>query len=376
MDDVADAESAEMQTDEEGVTDIDEVQEVIPYRYAITSYGADFLVDGLVNRLQSGDIIIPTFDPEVEGVDLAGFQRAYVWTKSQADRFIESLLLGLPVPGIFLVSEVSTDRLLVLDGQQRLRTLASFYAGILRGQEFRLRFVQSQFVGMTYADLDPEDRRRLDNSIIHATILRQDQPTDDQSSIYLIFERLNTGGTILQPQEIRVALYRGQLVRTLRELNDWPAWRTLYGPPSTRLKDQELILRFFALLYAADDYQRPMKEFLNKYMAHNRDLEEERSETLAQVFHATTDAILAGIGDRAFRPRVGLNAAVMDSIMVGVARRILNSGPIKEPKLLAAANADLQAQPDYRASVESTTSYEESVRTRLELAKKSFATVQ
>src|SRR4051812_8063540 len=89
---------------EEPVVDADESTATIPFRYSITSYGADYPVDGLVKRLISDAIIIPTFDPEIKpGENMQGFQRQFIWTKSQCDRFIESLLLGLPVPGVFLV---------------------------------------------------------------------------------------------------------------------------------------------------------------------------------------------------------------------------------------------------------------------------------
>ena len=76
---------------------------------------------------------------------------------------------------------------------------------------------------------------------------------------YQLFERLNTGGTNLYPQEIRVALFRGRLVDILREWNGDEHWRDLYGPLSPRLKDQELILRFLAFYLEADDYERPLK---------------------------------------------------------------------------------------------------------------------
>ena len=180
-----------------------------------------------------------------EDTDLVGFQREYVWPRPKADRFIESLLLGLPVPGIFLVKEHS-GRLLVLDGHQRLYTLRAFYKGIVNEKEYRLANVQERFEGKRYEDLDAEDRRRLDDGIIHATVVRQDEPTDDQSSIYVIFERLNTGGVNLQFQEIRVALYHGEFVRVLRELNENAEWRSLFGQTSRRLKDMEMILRFLA----------------------------------------------------------------------------------------------------------------------------------
>jgi hypothetical protein len=117
---------------EESIEDVEEKEATAPYRFTVTSYGADYPVDGLIKRLKAGDIAIPTFDPEVDPViDVEGFQRQFVWTKPQCDRFIESLLLGLPVPGIFLVKQ-SDGRLLVLDGQQRLRTLEAFYSGVLK----------------------------------------------------------------------------------------------------------------------------------------------------------------------------------------------------------------------------------------------------
>src|SRR4051794_21734010 len=115
--------------DDEGVLDVNETLEVLPSEYSITAYGADYPVDGLVKRLDTDAIQIPTFDPEVPTESgITGFQRGYVWSKSQADRFIESLLLGLPVPGVFLVQEPN-NVLLVLDGQQRLLTLHGFYQG-------------------------------------------------------------------------------------------------------------------------------------------------------------------------------------------------------------------------------------------------------
>lgn len=103
---------------------IKEEDELLPV-YSIASYGADYPVDALVKRIRSGDIYVPTF------------QREFVWSLKQASRFIESLLLGLPVPGIVLAREVDTNRHLVIDGQQRLISLTSFYNDRIkiRGQE-------------------------------------------------------------------------------------------------------------------------------------------------------------------------------------------------------------------------------------------------
>ena len=234
-------------------------QEVVPLKYEINSYGADIDVEGLVKRLQRGDIDIPTF------------QRGFVWNRNQASRFIESLLLGLPVPGVFLSKDYDSQRLLVIDGQQRLKTLQFFYEGVFAdtGREFKLRAVQEQFEGLTYRTLQDEDRRRLDNSVLHVTIVNQEAPPEDDSSIYYIFERLNTTGTPLSPQEIRHCIYHGEFNDLLRELNKNAAWHSVYGRVDKRMRDQELILRFLAFYFNAENYERPLKEFLNSYMAGN-----------------------------------------------------------------------------------------------------------
>jgi hypothetical protein len=360
---------------EEVVDDLDEAAEVIDFTYSITAYGADYPVDSLVKRISAGDIIVPRFSWEPdEQSEVVGFQREYVWQRPRADRFIESLLLGLPVPGIFLVKEQS-GRFLVLDGHQRLFTLHAFYDGTINGQEYGLGNVQERFTGMKYSDLPVEDRRRLDDSIIHATVIRQDEPTEDQSSIYMIFERLNTGGINLRPQEIRVALYHGEFVRVLRKLNDYPSWRQLYGKKSRRLKDMELILRFLAFFYYAAKYRSPMKDFLNRYMASNRDLHRQSEEELTGTFQAATDLLMEAIGHRVFRPERAINAAVVDSVLTGAARRLCR-GPVKNHARLVTNYEKLMKNKDYRAAVERGTSNELNVKTRIELATEAFATVK
>ena len=358
---------------DEVVQDLDELSEVLPASFSITSYGADYPVDGLVKRLASGDIVVPLFRvaPE-EGQTTVGFQRELVWKKSQADRFIESLLLGLPVPSIFLVKEPN-GKFLVLDGQQRLRTLESFYAGLFKGVEFRLEEVQTKWAGKTYKTLHPDDRRRLDNSILHAIVVRQDEPTEDQSSIYLIFERLNSGGTILQPQEIRVALYHGPFATLLSDLNDNHDWRAVYGPKNARLKDIELILRFLSLYFHRASYERPMKAFLNRYMAANRSLQKQPEGVIRPLFEKTVHAIRTGIGEKAFRPFGGaVNAAVMDALLYGVASR-LASGVISKPAALKIPHETLLKNKQFLDAVTKATADVENVKIRLDAAKQAFA---
>jgi len=156
-----------------------------PVYYEITSYGVDFDVDGIVRRMERGDILIPPF------------QRNFVWDISQSSRFIESLLLGLPVLGIFLAEE--EYRFLVIDGQQRLKTLLFFYEGVFnpasekKRQIFRLsgENIIDKYKGLRYKDLHVKDKRILDNTTIHATIVKRDFSSGNDKNIYHhLYERL------------------------------------------------------------------------------------------------------------------------------------------------------------------------------------------
>jgi uncharacterized protein with ParB-like and HNH nuclease domain len=361
--DLNEPEEDEPEEDEPVDDEAEPEHESFPITYEITAYGADYPVDGLVSRVESGDVEIPEF------------QRQFIWTKRQSDRFIESLLLGLPVPGIFLSRSPSSTKLLVIDGQQRLRTLHGFYKGILRGREFTLEHVADRFKGKTYEKLEEDDKRRLNDSILHATVVRQDQPSDDQSSIYSIFERLNTGGTDLSPQEIRAALYQGAFNDLLFELNETPAWRDVFGRVSSRMKDQELILRFFALRHERGDYARPMEKFLSDFMARNRELEKYDAETLRREFITTIEVIDGALGNRAFRLAQAVNAAVFDSVMVGLSER-LDKGEVKETGAVKEAYEALIANEDYLQASTRATADEARVEQRVGLAVDAFAPVK
>lgn len=345
-------------------------EEFYPVEYAISSYGADYPVDGLVKRINSNAIYIPSF------------QRSFVWNIYRASRFIESLLLGLPVPAIFLSKELDSSKMLVIDGQQRLRTLQFFYNGIFKPTDkaFRLRGVQARYQGKSYDTLSEDDRLRLDDSIIHAIIVKQESPDADgeetlsPSSAYHIFERLNTGGVLLQPQEIRSCIYHGPLVELLDQLNKNDAWRALFGNVSSRMRDRELILRFLALYRHADKYSKPMKEFLNRFAARYRKLDLPTAEGFTNVFTESVKLIHETIGYKAFKTTTAINAALFDSVMVGVARRI-DSGPVTDHVMLKAQYDSLVSNPDFKNSISSGTTDEANVSTRLTMATNAFRVV-
>ena len=332
-----------------------------PTRYTIASYGADYPVDGLVKRIAKGDIFVPEF------------QRGFVWSNAQASRFVESMLLGLPVPGIFLFKEPDTKKLVVVDGQQRLLTLQYFYEGIMHGKEFVLRGVSTkELEGQTYKNLQPGDRRRLDDAILHATVFQQDDPKNDRSSIYLVFERLNTGGTPLNPQEIRSCVYRGSFNNLLKELSKNSDWAKIFGRESRRGKDQELILRFLALYESINEYERPMKGFLNNFMEKYRQASPETIARYRTVFENVVRYAAEYLGPKAFRPERNLNAAVTDALLVGLARRIEN-GPIANAGELVTAAQDLLDNDEFTDSITSATTDKPTVEKRIQMVTDAFS---
>jgi uncharacterized protein with ParB-like and HNH nuclease domain len=177
-------------------------------KFTITSYGADYTVDTLVKRLSTEAFYVPQF------------QRKFVWSQRHASRFLESLLMGLPVPGIFLYKEPVTNRHLVVDGQQRLRTLQYFYAGTFLEKKFRLVGVHQEWNSKAYEDLSSADKLKLDDSTVHATIFQQDEPKNSRKSLNLVFDRVNSGGIRLSAQEIRNCVSDGPLLHCIREIND------------------------------------------------------------------------------------------------------------------------------------------------------------
>lgn len=342
---------------------------VAPVQYEITSFGADYDVEGLVRRLDRGDIFIPPF------------QRDYVWNINEASRFVESLLLGLPVPGIFLARDDPSKKLLVIDGQQRLKSLLFFVSGYFNPRPdakskkvFQLTRVQEPFNGLTYEQLRSEDKRILSDSIIHATIVRQDSPRDDDTSIYHIFERLNTSGRKLSPQQIRVAIYHGSFIEFLHETNLHSNWRSIFGRPSPTLKDQELILRFLALYFDSKTYRRPMKEFLNSFISVRRDLSKSTLSRYRRLFARAIDTVYEALGRGAFRPERALNAAVFDAVMTGLAHR-LDEVETVSPVALRSAYKKLLANKDFQQTYLEGTARESNVESRLSMALDTFAGV-
>lgn len=290
--------------------DDDRDRDVIDYDLSATPN--DFNVSTLFSYIESGTIIIP------------GFQRHYVWDIKRASRLIESLILGLPVPQLFLYEEAK-NKLLVIDGQQRLMSIYYFIKQRFPRREARSRlrkvFEMERSIpdhvlhddkyftnfrlqlpaqlpgrsnplrGLSYATLG-ERKIELDLRPIRNVVVRQNAPKDDDSSIYEIFSRLNSGGVNLAPQEIRLSLYHSDFYDMLIEMNGDSRWRKILGnnEPDLHLKDVEILLRIFAMLIDARNYSPSMVKFLNQFSRKCQTQDQERNSYIQQLMNSFLNA--------------------------------------------------------------------------------------
>ncbi|MCZ6802408.1 MAG: DUF262 domain-containing protein [Proteobacteria bacterium] len=289
----------------------DQVEEDEAWSYKISSYPADITLGGYMEKWNTKQLFIPPF------------QRNYVWDQVKASRLIESFLLGLPVPGVFLYKD-SQNKLAVIDGQQRIMSAIRFFQGKFNEKIFRLRNVQEKWEGKLFTELSESDQYELQDAVLRATVVQQLDP-DDNSSIYHIFERLNTGGINLNPMEIRKCVYFGKVFELLEELNQLETWRKIIGKKKVdkRLRDVELILRCLALYTDWENYEKPMKSYLNSFMCSINKLtgirQERKIDELRELFTITCEWIHDYLPEKPFHLRNRINYAAMDSIFNAIA---------------------------------------------------------
>jgi len=360
------------ETSKGGVPWEEEKEEILSdISYNITSYGADYPVDGIVRRFRQEDIFVPDF------------QRKPVWSWTQASRFIESLLLGLPVPGIFLYKEKDSEKMQIVDGQQRILSLDKFYPKEKRSKVHKLKGDHQHFLNQHYDSLKPESRRKLDNSILHATIFEQRSPENNCNSIYEVFGRINTGGTLLHSQEVRSCLYYGDLSRWLRNFNSKnKKWREFLKYNKSDSHGEELILRIIALKQNLNNYDYPLKHFLNSFMQSNRNPSQEWLDSMEKWIHRISSLTVKNINKEIFFRNHRIVPVIAEAILIGIWNCVekLEENDISEfnfsrPEVLQDTAARLLEDAEFQTLTKNKTTSSEAVKGRIEKATKAFKEV-
>ncbi len=338
--------------------DVDISTETSKVEFKLTVTPTDFSLGEIVNLIDEKVIIIPSY------------QRKYVWNIRRASALIESFIIGLPVPQLFFYQN-SEGELEVIDGQQRITSVYYFFKGYFGGNGKRRPFKLSNLLqrkdlnGKTFEELDKSVERRLRNSFLRGVIIRQLTPVDETpQSVYHIYERLNMGGEQLAPQEIRNAIFRGEILDAFKKLNNLPSWRKIYGKSDIdpKQRDIELILRLFALFENSDNYQPPMKDFLSSEMSLNKSFASRRAKKFVKSFKLISDKVSKAI-DRPFRPNGPLNAATMEAIMIA----LMETG--EQSKIRPDVYEELLSDEEFLQAISSNTTSRENLITRHEVAK-------
>jgi uncharacterized protein with ParB-like and HNH nuclease domain len=293
--------------------------------YNISSWGADLSFRELISMYEEDELLKPEL------------QRKYVWEKPEASRFIESILLGLPVPSIFLAN-TPKEKKLIIDGFQRIMTVVDYVKGIWSQDKnvFRLsntEKINEKWRNKAFSDLSDTDQRKIRSTTIHAIIFEQKAPKNSDTSLYQIFERINTGGRTLMPQEIRNCVSQGEFNKLLFELNTNSEWRELFGKKEedNRMRDLEFILRYFALntdfIKNNTTSSISLKKYLNEFMGQEESQELIVIDKRRKEFNDAISFIYKHIGENAFFNIVGgeetkirkrFYPTIFDSLMVAV----------------------------------------------------------
>jgi len=346
--------------------------------YDLTSSPNDFNIITIFNFIESGAVRIPAF------------QRNYVWDIKRASKLIESIIIGLPVPQVFLYEE-SRNNFLVMDGQQRLMSIYYFIKQrfprkekrselrrifdkegkipdyYLHDDEYFTKFdlvlapgpenQKNRFSGLNYSTLG-EYKTSFELRTIRNVIVKQNLPPNDDSAIHEIFNRLNSGSMNLMPQEIRISLHHSGFYTMLYRINLADGWRTILGlpEPDLHMKDIEILLRSFAMLLRGDEYKGSMAKFLDQFSIDAKHFPPDSImyfEKLFLSFVKTTDHLVPNT----FHSEVGkFNISVFESVFSAVcAAPLKRKGLVNksiEPENITKLKADKQFQ---KASQRQTT---------------------
>ncbi len=369
----------------------EEADDIQVEEYDITAAPNDFNVLTINSFLESGAVRIP------------GFQRNFVWDIGRASKLIESLILGLPVPQVFLY-EIERNKFLVIDGQQRLMSIYYFIKqrfprkdkrAELRAifdqngkipdnvihddiyfENFRLKLPESlpnhknRFKGLSYQTLEGY-KTQFELRTIRNVIIKQNSPQGDDSSMFEVFNRLNTGGVNLKPQEIRTSMYHSPFYEMLYKANVLPAWRRILGNQELDLhmKDVEILLRGFAMLVDGQNYAPSMVRFLNQFSRKSRGHSVEQNNFLSSLLDSFLNAC-SQLKDDAFlnKKTRRFNVALYEATFAAVCAEAFREKRIIEELVSSEGPAQLEADQEFvNATIEGTTQTK-NVKTRLNRA--------
>ncbi len=290
---------------------------IIKGRNSLSSDRLDMSFGELICMYTNRELVI---DPE--------FQRFFRWDIHQRTRFIESLLLDIPIPSIF-VAEDNDGRWEIVDGLQRISTILSFF-GLLRDNQDKNGWILEkgdiieEIEGVSVSDLPLKLRLNIKTSSCRVEIIRWDSNCDMR---YELFNRLNTGGVSLTDQEVRNCIFRGVSVdftNAIKKLASSDEFVDLIRPAPKQKEElylDELVLRFFSLFENHNNVSKNLSEHMTDYM---REATKDKSlyQYKTEKFNHTL-SLVKSLGQQSLLGKNGqLSASLYDGIFNGVAANL------------------------------------------------------
>jgi hypothetical protein len=347
------------------------LQEVEAARNSLNTDRLDMSFGEIMSMYENGEMII---NPE--------FQRFYRWNDYQQTRFVESILLGIPVPPIF-VAEDENGRWELVDGLQRLSTVFSFF-GILKNtiEKNNWMLQDGELINGLEKYSCKELPLKLQFNIKRATcrveIIRWNSKYDLR---FELFNRLNTGGSPLTNQEIRNCIYRGissEFNNFLKELSKNEKFIALINPNEKQVLElymEELVLRFMSLYRNANNVHKSIAQHMTDFMKDALNKPSFDYKMYKLIFEKTID-ILYPLGDKIFRSSNGVFAtALYDTVMIGIAENINLYGTAKPTKVSEKVNEICQDDVFKRITRSGGNNSVQRVRNRIREANRIFGTI-
>lgn len=282
------------------------------------------------------------------------YQRRPRWDVKTQSLLIESFIMNIPVPPVFLY-ERDFNSYEVMDGQQRITAIRDFY-----GNVFKLRGLETwpELNGRSYSTLPDKIRAGIDRRSISSIVLLKESTESEEDASLLretVFDRLNTGGVKLERQEIRNALYRGAFNDMLHEITQSDDFREVWGLPRwvageietnqalandpffAKMADAEVVLRFFALRHV-EHYRRGMQGFLDLYMRRAAKFPSEDVDQLKDLYKRTLHLarkIYSSLIFRPYLPEKGdwdskPHRAFQDAVMIGISEHLHDAEKLQQ----------------------------------------------
>lgn len=265
--------SEEIKSEEEG---LNADAQIVALSKRIEFYLTEYSVELLARKMNNGDFIIPAY------------QREYTWDDHRKSRFIESLILGLPIPFLFFWERPEDGTLEIVDGSQRLRSIEEFLLGNLQLGKLQTLTALS---GFRFSDLPESRQRKINNRSIRGVVLNEHA---DEKARFDMFERINTGSKIANMAEIRRGALPGPFMTLIINLAELPEFIALTPVSQKNFKErehEELVSRFFAYSDGLDEYKDRPSTFIFNYIKTMND-KAAQDETLTERYRKQFEEVI------------------------------------------------------------------------------------